>query len=76
MSYLDINHVRSYLRKAKVTFNKGDKITVNGDLSKLEGHVDVFGGRAGRTYFTIMNRDNGVFVDYCTHFGESKIMEV
>ena len=43
MSYLDINHVRSYLRKAKVTFNKGDKITVNGDLSKLEGHVDVFG---------------------------------
>ena len=68
--YLDIEHTRFYLRKAGVVFNKSDKISCNGDLSTLEGSIQVFGGHGGQTDFRIENYDNCTAVTTRDRFGK------
>lgn len=74
--YLDIDHTRSHLRAAGIRFNSDDKVVVNGDLSELEGNVEVYKGRGPTIQFKIMLRDNGIFVDYYDGYGKNFIKKV
>ena len=73
---LDISLTASYLKRAGVRFNDSDKIVVNGDLGELKGVVHVYGGKVQPVHFTIMARSNGIFVDWRTLGGPSRIDKV
>lgn len=73
---LDLSLVPSYLKAVRIPFNPGDKIVCNGDLGRLEGTIEQYGGMGQLVYFTILGRANGIFVDWHYRCGESRIEKV
>jgi hypothetical protein len=75
MNHLDISDTRTHLKAAGIVFNKDDSIVVDGDLSELSGYIEVFKG-VNTIRFTIMRRNNGIFVDYNDGYGRNYIKKV